>query len=793
MNENQNQKWSRRDFLIAGSTAAAATVIPFGCGGKEPEKKAAKVIDAAAKGTSWADTASILDFTDIIHLSDINHFGEFIDFGTAARFKYTLGGWMSGWENDSSMNGVSYTWASSSPSRLYFNLSEQMELNFEFRVKKGGTEYFSVYLNDHPLSRITMKGSDFDTYRINAPADTTVSGENYLKLIYSSADKEIAGKKASFAVDYLRIIPAGIKEPERFDPPGVAKLNQTYKTGKKNPKELQSIMMPVPSKLSFFVTIPKDAKFCAFGAPVKDAKGKIDPVDFRISAIDAKGGAPTNILSKSFKDSEWSEVVADLSKHENRLIRMDIEITGPDNSRFALGVPAIRVKPDAPAPEKKLKNVVVLLIDTLRADKLKSYGNRRVKSDELANFVEEATLFENCQSVSNWTKPACASVLTGLYPDTHKARGHSSKLSKSVKISSEIFREKGFNTAAFIANGYLAAEFGFNRGWTHYTNYIRENKNTKAENVFNDSLEFIKSSKDKPFFAYIQTIDPHVPYDPPEEDLKLYDARDYDGPVNPRSTGDLLEEYKRKKVELNSRDKRHLEALYDGEITYHDRQFGKFIKNLKKEGVLDDTIFVICADHGEEFFEHESVGHGHTVFQELLHVPLFVRAPGLFPKGAKVTANVSLSDIVPTILEATGDKKLTEFEGRSLIYAGNNHHQHPFNTAFSSFFSEADDRNLQWAARMGDWKLRMRGPVNTYVYNLSDDPKEQIDVDEKYPVARRALRISLGQFIGAPDKSQWMSSRIKADVVGKPESEEEKNENIPDDLKQQLQQLGYMK
>jgi hypothetical protein len=94
---------------------------------------------------------------------------------------------------------------------------------------------------------------------------------------------------------------------------------------------------------------------------------------------------------------------------------------------------------------------------------------------------------------------------------------------------------------------------------------------------------------------------------------------------------------------------------------------------------------------------------------------------------------------------------------------------------------------------MGDWKLRMRGPVNTYVYNLADDPKEQIDVDEKYPIARRALRISLGQFIGAPDKSQWMSGRIKADVVGKPESEEEKNENIPEDLKQQLQQLGYMK
>ena len=136
---------------------------------------------------------------------------------------------------------------------------------------------------------------------------------------------------------------------------------------------------------------------------------------------------------------------------------------------------------------------------------------------------------------------------------------------------SDVYRGAGYQTGAFIANGYLARAFGFDRSWTQYTNFIRENKRTEAEHVFKSSLDFISNAKDKPFFAYIQTIDPHVPYDPPDEDLRLYDPRPYDGPVSNRSTGNLLEDFKRKKVSLNARDRRRLEALYDGEITYHDR------------------------------------------------------------------------------------------------------------------------------------------------------------------------------------------------------------------------------
>ncbi|MCU0663111.1 MAG: sulfatase, partial [Myxococcota bacterium] len=484
--------------------------------------------------------------------------------------------------------------------------------------------------------------------------------------------------------------------------------------------------------------------------------------------------------------------LVDLSSHVGKLVRLEVRVEGPAGARIALSDLSLRsAPPKIEASSRKAKNAIVLLIDTLRADRLSAYGKTRVKSPVFDKLAGESTVFDNCQAVSNWTKPSCATVLTGMHPDSHKTRGHASVLGKSVKMASDIYRGAGFATGAFIANGYLATEFGFNRGWNQYVNFIRENKNSQAESVFKTALEFIAANKDKPFFTYIQTIDPHVPYDPPDEDLKIYDANPYEGPVANRSTGNLLENIKRGRVTMQPRDKQRLIALYDGEVTYHDRHLGHFLDALSKLGVLDDTVILITADHGEEFFEHDSVGHGHTLYQELIHVPLALRAPGIVPAGKRIETPVSLTDVLPTVLEATGVEVPKHVEGRSLIQEAQGEVPSPFQASFSSFFSEADDRNLQWAALKGGFKLRMKGPASTYLHNLAQDPREKDDVDTLYPIALRALRILHGQFVGAPDKLAWLSDQIGAQVVGGNKAEEEKAE-VPDDLKAQLKALGYM-
>ena len=782
---------NRRDFLVASSGLMLSAAMPLGCGGNDKTEATASSVDPAAKGTPWAGTVKASNLLETVHTADISHHGEFIDFGTAARFKYTLGGWMAGWDKDTSLNGVKFTWATKSPSRIYFSIPKPEPLVFEFRVKRGGSDYFSVYLNDNPLQKISFKSNDWEIHKVSATAEQSKAGENYFKLIYQTASEKVDGSPASFCVDYMRIIPSNVQSPTNFDPPYLARLQQRYKAGN---QELDALILTTPITLSYYTDIPASSSLCFRAAQVNTStQEKKTPVKLTVRVTAADGAPPIDIFSGSYNDKNWVAEKISLAKFAGKLARIDILAEGKATARLALGEPAIRVAP--PKLNKaagKTKNVIVLLVDTLRADKLAPYGNKRVKATAFEKFTKESTLFKNCQSTSNWTKPSCASVLTGLYPDSHKARGHSSRLGKSVKMASELFRGAGFSTAAFIANGYLASEFGFNRGWNKYVNYIRESKNTDAKNVYKDALAFIGEQKDKPFFTYIQTIDPHVPYDPPKEDLKIYDAGNYEGPIRPRSTGNLLEEFKRKKVDLNARDRRHLEALYDGEITYHDRHFGRFLDGLNKQGVLNDTTIIVCADHGEEFFEHESVGHGHTLHQELLHVPLVVRSPGLVPAGKKIGNSVGLADVLPTALGSVGQKVPRGMEGTDLIHVASGALEHPQNASFSSFWSEADDRNLQWSIRKGDWKLRMKGPVNTYVHNLKDDPHEKVDVDERYPIALRALRILLGQFIAAPDKSDWLSNKIAADIVTKPKGKEDKNENLPEDLKDQLRQLGYM-
>jgi len=786
---------TRRDFLVVGTGAALSFAAPFGCGddkGKAGGPGAARP-DVAAEGTPWDGTARALDLMDSLHLADMRHHGEFVDFGTAARFKYTLGGWMTGFDNDVNMNGLAYTWATRSPSRLYFSLAEAKPLTFELRVKKAGVDWFSIYLNDAPLTKLTMKSGDFEVLRATSTIEQAKVGENLLKLVYGEHDHKVAGTLAAFAVDYLRIIPEGEGSADPFEAPQLGGLRRPHKI---DDKEIESLLLPSPMTLSYYVDVPAASSLCVSAVCIPPAGAqKPAPVALKVRLTPADTMATTEVANASIGAGEWQDQMWSLAPAAGRLARLDLEITGEKGSRIALGAPAIRIAPPRiRIASRTPKNAIILLIDTQRADKLTAFGKTNVKSPAMDKFASESTLFERCQSSSNWTKPACASVLTGLYPDSHKARGHSSRLAPSIRMAGEMFQAAGYSTGAFIANGYLAAEFGFNRGWTHYTNFIRENKPTVAEKVYAEVTAFIKAQAQagKPFFTYVQTIDPHVPYDPPAEDLKLYDAEPYTGPVAPRSTGALLEGFKQKRVVLEPRDRRHLEALYDGEVTYHDRHFGRFLDELVRNRLLDDTVFIVCADHGEEFFEHESVGHGHTLFQELLHVPLVVRAPGVVPAGKRIKEDVGLCDVLPTLLAAVGQPPAAGIEGRNLLPMANGAAADPLGASFSSFWSEADERNLQWCVRKGDWKLKMRGPVNTSVHNLVEDPAELNDSDERYPIALRALRILLSQFIAAPDKAAWASGEIAAQAAVRPEAAEDKADQIPEDLKAQLKQLGYM-
>jgi arylsulfatase A-like enzyme len=443
-----------------------------------------------------------------------------------------------------------------------------------------------------------------------------------------------------------------------------------------------------------------------------------------------------------------------------------------------------------PARDAQARNVVVLLIDTLRASKLQLYNpGSRVKTPVLDGFAAQGALFERPQAPANWTKPSVTSVLTSLYPSSHHVVAQTAKLSDSVTMLSEAFQGAGFKTASFITNSFVSPAFGFDQGWDLNVNmdYLADTHDGNAENVFKAAREWIEKNHEERFFLYIQTIDPHVPYDPPAQYLQMYDSKPYSGQVINKETPELLVEANANPAKLTERDKVRVEALHDGEITYHDTELGRFLEKMHELGLDENTIMVVTADHGEEFEEHGKWGHGHSVYQELLHVPLVFRWPGVIPAGLRIDPVVSIIDIGPSVLDAAGVSIPAAFEGRSLMgFTRGDWPRGPY-AAFTEW------ENLDKVIRAGDWKLVLNyfGPPE--LYDLRNDPGEQQKLDgSKHPIAQRYVRTLIGQFLGAPDRPRWLAPGETAPTpADKGAPREEKQEMTPE-LCRQLVALGYV-
>ena len=428
----------------------------------------------------------------------------------------------------------------------------------------------------------------------------------------------------------------------------------------------------------------------------------------------------------------------DLAAFEDRVIRLDFIAS---ESPLFLARPAVVTPAAAPSPvPRPMRNVLIYLIDTLRADKLAPYNaNTRVRTPGLRMFMQSALTMLGGHSQENWTKPSVATLLTSLMPWEHTATRGESVLPASVDMISEVLSDQGFRTGAFIANGYVSDRFGFHQGWGYYRNYIRERRRTDAEFVAADALRWLDGQpEEEPFFLYVHTIDPHVPYRPPDEFLAMYDPDPYRGAVSFRRDATLLENIKVGNLQLSGRDRDRLEALYDGEISYHDVHFQAIMEGLERRGHADDTVVIVTSDHGEEFWDHGSVGHGHSVYEELLHVPLFVRIPGVTDGMTEMGGSVGLVDVMPTILEALNLARSETLSGTSFLgrLLGRDERVPPKTV---SGFMDAWRTLVEDEVKLIQHRLR---PPR--IYDLREDPNEERDIADANPIIVRHLRAQLG-------------------------------------------------
>lgn len=443
--------------------------------------------------------------------------------------------------------------------------------------------------------------------------------------------------------------------------------------------------------------------------------------------------------------------------------------------------------------------ILFVLFDTLRADRVGAYGHRPSLTPTMDAIAAGGVVFEHAIAPAPWTLPSVASLLTGLYPGVHKTTqyvtvqrggrvtGQVSRLPARFVTLAERLRQRGYQTAAFVANPFIIPRNGFKQGFDHYDASFVGN-DTPGSRVNQAVFAWLDARRDeRPLFLYVHYMDTHAPYVADEALVEQQLQR-----LEQRPRGSLRRltaqekrqrgTYFRKNMLHYARNPRHRAwfdyaaywaARYDACVRQSDVNLAALIEHLKARGLWDDALVVLVADHGEALGEHHRWGHGTHAWQNQLAVPLIVRWPGHLPAGARVAATVRLIDVLPTLagLLAFSSEGVQGLDLRPWI-AGRR--SDPL-----AALSEAVKKQpgLKTMIR-GPWKLFARANPQRYeLYNLADDPLEQRDLAPQMPAKVAELRKLLEQQVA---ENERLGRRTQAEHAAASEQEV-----------QRLRALGY--
>ena len=430
------------------------------------------------------------------------------------------------------------------------------------------------------------------------------------------------------------------------------------------------------------------------------------------------------------------------------------------------------------------RNLVLISLDTLAPRRMSVYGAERHTTPTIDRLALDSVVFTDAISTASWTLPAHASMLSGLYPTSLSRDPNDTRLYNLAPLVSELFRQNGYKTAAVTENGFVSAKLGANAGFDYY-------RETLKGNVAHEALLWLESKPQDPFFFFVHTYTAHIPYHDRRyvEDLPggriqhLY--TDQAPPLQHWAvccSGMQLSE-----VELE-----YLLALYDGGVSAADEIVARILTRLDELDLLDITAITITSDHGEEFFEHTQRGayHGHTLYKDLLSVPLIWHEPGSTIRPGRVREPVSIVDIVPTIISRFGldDEETRDGVDLSeLLEAGRWSRSHPL-------FAEG--------TRHGPQRYSVQTAAGKLIY--TPEPEVQSEEGLKWPIPVRApielyLPSDPGEernVAGDPSKAdlaETMFRTLAKHIEGAVGAGEETPEPVADDaLNERLRELGYV-
>lgn len=426
-----------------------------------------------------------------------------------------------------------------------------------------------------------------------------------------------------------------------------------------------SLFLPAGAEAAFYLDLPGESELSLTGVSVRGAAAA------SLTVTVQEEGKAEEILETIAAGTRSVEV--ELPGQGHHLVRLALR---SDGGGLLLGRPRVISEARAiipaiiPAPLKKPKarpNVIVYLVDTLRADHLGCYGYPKPVSPHLDRFAEGATLFETAIAQAPWTRPSVTSILTGLGPLEHGVRTLEDRLPDAADTLAEKLRAAGYRTAAFSTNLHVTADTGLAQGFDDF--FLSPQEDSAAVN--RRVLAWLDGHLDghrgpergaEPFFLYIHTLDPHAPFTPPP------DLRRRFAPAAPPQAGTVESLRRIYSVRGPRRVARIAEVapLYDAEIAANDRSFGALLAALKERKLFEESLIVFVSDHGEALGEHQDFGHARSLYADQLDVPLVVKLP-LQARGERVSRLAQHVDLLPTVLAAAGLPPATGLPGADLF------------------------------------------------------------------------------------------------------------------------------
>lgn len=478
-------------------------------------------------------------------------------------------------------------------------------------------------------------------------------------------------------------------------------------------------------------------------------------------------------------------------------------------------------------------SLVLVVLDTLRADHLGLYGYQRDTSPHLDAFARESFVFERAESAAPWTTPSLLSLVTSLYPEAHGARGFPNprRTSEDVVTLAEVLKRHGYSTAAFTEGGYAKGDFGLDQGFDSYPRNPGDDESHDSHLLFpsrldgnlSRTLSWLREHQEEPFFLFFHTYEPHGPYRAPEEYIRRFRPH-YDERKEHERVRRALERWDReRRVDpadslLVSRHTLHcrlvglpplrdkqgfmranlalgldlrkayqsgpflqwLRDIYDAEIAYTDEQMSRLWRFLDEEGLRERTLVLVTSDHGEGLGDHGELQHGQVLFDEILRIALILRAPRRVGEPRRVPELVRSVDVMPTLLELMGIPSADlPMQGRSLLplLAG----ERLDLLSFSHARAVSEEEDSVHSVRSDRWRLvwdRATGAAR--LYDLTEDPGETRDVAPANPGVVALLRGALEE---QDERNRAVAGQIRP---------AERPAELDLEMQRELRALGYL-